>query len=115
MKITLLHYAAPPVIGGVESVIGHHARLMADAGHRVRIIAGRGEQLDVRIPFTRLPLVDSRHAEILRLKLDLDASCVPKGFDPLVERIAAQLLETVADSDWLIAHNVCSLNKNLML
>lgn len=115
MKITLLHYAAPPVVGGVESVMGHHARLMADAGHQVRIIAGRGEQLDARIPFTRLPLVDSRHDEILRLKLDLDAGRLPRGFDPLAGRIETQLLEIVAGSDWLIAHNVCSLNKNLML
>ncbi|MBI3739501.1 MAG: glycosyl transferase family 1, partial [Chloroflexi bacterium] len=48
MKITLLHYAALPIIGGVESVMGHHARLMTDAGHQVRVIAGRGEQVDAR-------------------------------------------------------------------
>ncbi len=115
MKITLLHYAAPPIIGGVESVMSHHARLMADAGHQVQIIAGRGEQIDSRVRFTRLPLVDSRHDEVLRLKLDLDAGRVPKEFDSLVKRIETQLLESISDSDWLIAHNVCSLNKNLAL
>ncbi len=115
MKIILLHYAAPPVVGGVESVIAHHARLMADAGHEVRIFAGRGDQLDARIRFVSLPLVDSRHPEVLSLKPDLDAGRVPDRFDPLVERIAARLREAIADSDWLIAHNVCSLNKNLAL
>ncbi len=115
MKIALLHYAAPPVVGGVESVIGHHARLMADAGHEVRVIAGRGEQFDSRIQFISLPLIDSRHPEILSLKSDLDVGRAPNEFDPLVERIAAQLLDAIADSDWLIAHNVCSLNKNLAL
>ena len=29
-KVALLHYSAPPIVGGVESVLGHHARLMAD-------------------------------------------------------------------------------------
>lgn len=115
MKIALLHYAAPPVIGGVESVMAHQARLMADAGHEVCIVAGRGDQIDQRILFTRLPLADSRDDEILRLKADLDAGRVPKEFDPLVGRIEAQLLEVIADFDWLIAHNVCSLNKNLAL
>jgi len=115
MKITLLHYAALPIIGGVESVMGHHARLMAGAGHQVRVIAGRGEQVDPRVRFKRLPLIDSRDDEVLRLKSDLDAGTVPTGFDSLVERIQTQLAEAIADSDWLIAHNVCSLNKNLAL
>ncbi len=115
MKIVLLHYAVPPVVGGVETVIGHHARLMADAGHDVCMIAGRGEQFDSRIRFVGLPLVDSRNPEVLSLKSDLDAGRVPNEFSPLVERIAAQLRDAIADSDWLIAHNVCSLNKNLAL
>lgn len=39
MNIVLVHYSAPPVVGGVESVLAHQARLMADAGHTVKIIA----------------------------------------------------------------------------
>ena len=46
MQIALLHYSVPPVIGGVESVLAQQARLMADAGHNVRGIAGRGEKFD---------------------------------------------------------------------
>lgn len=115
MKIVLLHHAAPPVVGGVESVIGHHARLMANDGHEVTIIAGRGAQTDPRVAFVRIPLVDSRHADVLALKADLDAGRLPEGFDSLVERITAKLDKATAGSDWIIAHNVCSLNKNLPL
>ncbi len=114
-KIVLLHYSAPPIVGGVESVLGHHARLMTDAGHQVRIVAGRGGQVDARIPFISIPLLDSRHEQVPRLKADLDAGRVPKEFDPLVEQIVSQLREAIADADILIAHNVCSLNKNLAL
>ena len=49
MNITLLHYAAPPVVGGVESVVGEHARLMTADGQQVTILAGRGAQTDPRI------------------------------------------------------------------
>lgn len=115
MKIALLHYAAPPVVGGVENVIGHHARLMADAGHEVRILAGRGEQFDSRIPFVNLSLIDSRHAEILTVKSQLDAGKIPAEFASLVEKIEVQLAEVITDTDWVIVHNVCSLNKNLAL
>ena len=115
MNIALLHYSAPPIVGGVESVLGHHARLMTEASHRVRIVAGRGKQMDARIPFISIPLLDSRHEQVLTLKADLDAGRVPKEFDLLVEQITSQLREAIADADILIAHNVCSLNKNLAL
>jgi len=114
-KVALLHYSAPPIVGGVESVLGHHARLMADAGHRVQIVAGRGEQTDPRIPFIQLPMADSRHPDVLAIKAELDAGRVPPKFAKLVDSLTANLHEVLNDVDILLAHNVCSLNKNLAL
>jgi len=115
MKIVLLHYAAPPVVGGVESVIGHHARLMLNAGHEVSILAGRGEQIDESIRFIKVPMVDSRHPVVESLKKDLDQGQIPIEFPESVERLAEELWEVISEADCLIAHNVCSLNKNLIL
>ena len=114
-RVALLHYAAPPVIGGVESVVGQHARLMADAGHQVCIVAGRGEQTDPRVPFVHLPLTDSRHLKVLGVKAELDAGNIPPQFGELVDAIGADLDRILGNVDVLIAHNVCSLNKNLAL
>jgi glycosyltransferase involved in cell wall biosynthesis len=114
-KVALLHYSAPPIVGGVESVLGHHAHLMADAGHQVQIVAGRGEQTDPRIPFIHLPLADSRHPEVLALKGELDAGHLPTKFNRLADSLTANFNEILDDTDVLIAHNVCSLNKNLAL
>jgi hypothetical protein len=33
MRVAILHYAGPPIVGGVEITIQHHARLLAEAGH----------------------------------------------------------------------------------
>jgi glycosyltransferase involved in cell wall biosynthesis len=99
----------------VESVLGHHARLMADAGHEVRIVAGRGEQTDPRIPFVQVPMADSRHPDVLALKSELDAGRLPANFAKSADALAADLNEALGDADVLIAHNVCSLNKNLVL
>jgi len=115
MRICLLHYAVPPVVGGVESVIGHHARLMADDGHEVVLLAGRGAQTDPRIPFISLPQVDSRHPEVLAIKAGLDRGVVPYAFEGLAQSLAADLAGHLGDVDVLVAHNVCSLNKNLPL
>ena len=96
-------------------MVGHHARLMADAGHHVCIVAGRGAQTDPRVPVVQVPLADSRHPDILRIKSELDAGRLPPEFSRLADSLAADLNEVLGDADILIAHNVCSLNKNLVL
>jgi mannosylglucosylglycerate synthase len=113
--IALLHYSAPPIVGGVESVLAQQARLMRQAGHQVRIIAARGAAPSADIAFASLPLIDSRHPRVLAAKADLDRGHVPPDFSALVDDIAADLAAALRDVDVLIAHNVCSLNKNLAL
>ncbi len=113
--IALVHYTAPPVVGGVERVLGRHARLMADAGHAVRIVAGRGSAPDRRVRFERVPLADSQHAAVRRVAIELDAGRVPAAFGHQVERLVRELGRALAGADVVIAHNVCSLNKNLAL
>ncbi len=113
--VALLHYTAPPVVGGVEQVLGHHARLLADAGHAVRIVAGRGAQPDERIAFVSLPRADTRHPAIVDLRVDLDAGRIPPSFARIVAELADELEAALAGVDVVIAHNVCSLNLNLAL
>jgi glycosyltransferase involved in cell wall biosynthesis len=115
MNIALLHYSVPPIVGGVESVLAHQAELMLEAGHHVRVIAGRGAAWNKQIEFVQIPLIDSRNPEIQLVKLDLDAGRVPPAFAALVEKLIAELSSATEGVDVLIAHNVCSLNKNLAL
>lgn len=115
MNIAILHYSVPPIVGGVESVIAHHARLMTDDGHSVRLIAARGEAMNGDIPLTRIPLADSRHERVVYVKEQLDQGSVTADFEILRDELAGQLQSALAGIDVLIAHNVCSLNKNLAL
>lgn len=115
MKIALLHYSSPPVVGGVESVLAHHARLMSNAGHQVTIFAGRGESFDERIPVHVLPPLDSRHPDVMVVKGALDGGRYGATFDMLRNQIAEELKAALSGFDLLIAHNVASLHKNLPL
>ncbi|MCE9647219.1 MAG: glycosyltransferase [Chloroflexi bacterium] len=115
MNIAILHYSVPPVVGGVEAVIAHHARLMSADGHSVRLIAARGEPLGSQIPLTIIPLADSRNARVAEVKEQLDRGEATKDFESLRDELAGQILTAVTDVEILIAHNVCSLNKNLAL
>lgn len=114
-SIAILHYAAPPIVGGVEQVLGQHSQLLAQAGHSVRLVAGRGETVDERIPFVHLPLADSRHPAVLAAKAQLDGGQVPADFEALVASLIDGLQKALAGVDIILAHNVCSLHKNLAL
>ena len=114
-KIAILHYAAPPVIGGVESVIKHHTRLLEQAGHEVRVVAGRGDTNAIENSFYHIPLVGSQHPTIVAMKRSLDKGEVPAYFKTLSFKIEQQLSEAFDDVDLIFAHNVCSLHKNLPL
>lgn len=115
LAIALVHYAAPPVVGGVERVMARHAVLLADAGHEVRIVAGRGGSQDPRIRFVEVPLIDPRHETIAGLQRALDVGQIPAEFSAVVGAIAALLDEAFEGVDVVVAHNVCSLNLNLAL
>ena len=47
MRIALVHYAAPPVIGGVERVLSQQAHILKEHGHEVVVICGNK---DSKIP-----------------------------------------------------------------
>jgi mannosylglucosylglycerate synthase len=114
-SVALIHYAAPPVVGGVERVLARHAVMMANAGHQVRVVAGRGRTPDARVRFVRLPLLDPRHPVIERLQLALDRGEIPGDFEAVTARVASELRAALDGVDIVIAHNVCSLGFNLAL
>lgn len=113
--IALLHFAGPPTVGGVEGTLLQHARLMADAGYAVRLVAGTGKPFDDRVESVVVPELGSRHPDVLALKKELDAGKVTPQFATLRDRIVSRLRERLADVDVLIAHNVFTLHKNLAL
>src|SRR5215475_4994948 len=88
---------------------------MTADGHSVRLIAARGESLSEQIPLTRIPLADSRHVRVLQVKAQLDCGTATRDFESLRNDLVNELQTALSKTDVLIAHNVCSLNKNLAL
>ncbi|MGQ9518346.1 MAG: glycosyltransferase family 4 protein, partial [Anaerolineae bacterium] len=115
MRVLILHYTAPPIIGGVESTIYHHARLLAAAGFQVKIAAGRGEPVLPNVALHLLPEADSRHPEVLKVKAELDRGQLTERFHTLRDALVEKLEALLDGTDVLIAHNVFTLHKNLPL
>ena len=116
-KVALLHYSAPPVIGGVESVILTHTRLFIEAGHHTTILAGRGEQeaLPFGTEFLQFPELDTQHPHILEISQELEQGRVPADFDGIVTRLVESLSPILQSVDLLIVHNIFTKHFNLPL
>ncbi len=114
-RIGILHYAAPPTIGGVESTIAAHARLFADHGYPVKVIAGRGEPFDPRVQVDIVEEIDSKSPHVLEVDAELARGIVSDKFHALEQSLGKAVSASLDSCDILIAHNVLSLHKNLPL
>jgi glycosyltransferase involved in cell wall biosynthesis len=113
----MLHYSAPPIVGGVEGVIQAHARVFTAAGYPVTVLAGRGDQtaLPAGADLLTVPLIDSQHPQITALTAKLVAGRLPTDFEQATGDLTAALSPLLSPLDALIVHNVFSKQFNLPL
>jgi glycosyltransferase involved in cell wall biosynthesis len=116
-KTAIVHYTAPPVVGGVEAVIQAHVQTFAQAGYPSTVIAGRGE--GVWVPqgasFVQIPELDSRHSQVDEISSSLEKGEMPATFDDLVNRLIELLTPTLSRFDVIIIHNLFTKHFNLPL
>lgn len=115
MHVGILHYAAPPVVGGVELTIFHHARVLTALGHQVTVVAGKGDAVQPGVTYHDEPLAGSRHEAIIQVGQQLASGTVPTEFEALVSQTKAALQSHLAGCDVVIGHNLFTLHKNLVL
>jgi len=115
--VAVLHYSAPPVIGGVENVILAHVRLFLEAACSVTVLAGRGEKeaLPLGTDYIGIPELDSQHPQILEMSQELEQGRVPPDFENVVAKLIETLAPILQDFDTLIVHNVFTKHFNLPL
>lgn len=116
-KIAIMHYSAPPVIGGVEAVMAAHARVLVREGYEVSVIAGRGEEeaLLSGVSLVEIPALDSRYPPIMRVNQVLEEGEVPPEFEALSRQLEEQLAPILSEYDTLIVHNIFTKHFNLPL
>jgi len=115
MKVGLLHYTGPPVVGGVEQTLAYHARHLAAAGHEPVLIVGAGRLSEPDIELRVLPRLQTRHSEVMAVKAELDRGAVSPRFQTLTSELRQEVEAATRDLQVLIVHNALSLHKNLPL
>lgn len=112
-RVLFLHYTGPTVLGGVEQVMGIHARAAQQSGDDVAIVAGRGSARG--IPFIRIPELDSQHPAVLRDRAALARGEVAPEHALLVAAITRKLRPVVKRADRVVVHNAFTLHLNAAL
>ena len=117
MRVAILHYSLPPIVGGVESVIHAHAALLLKANIQVTLIAGSGEKssLPPGADFIQVPEMDSRHPRLVQISQQLELGVVPADFVPLTALLERSLLQALGSVDTVIVHNIFTKHFNLPL
>jgi mannosylglucosylglycerate synthase len=116
MRIAIVHFTAPPVAGGVESIIDKHVTLLTQDGHEVTIIAGRGEEPSERgVQFVRIPLLDASHPAQVRIAAALAHGDVPSDFSAVRDEIRSQLTPVLSGQTAVLVHNAFTLHFNTPL
>jgi len=112
-RVVFVHYTAPSILGGVEHVMGVHARAAQRAGDEVSIVAGRGTARGITV--VRIPELDSQHPAVLRDRAALARGEVAPEHALLVAAISRKLRPYVRRADRVIVHNVFTLHLNAAL
>jgi glycosyltransferase involved in cell wall biosynthesis len=112
-RVLFLHYTAPSILGGVEHVMGIHARAARDAGDSVAIVAGRGTARG--IPVIKISELDSQHPAVLRDRTALARGEVTPEHALLVAGLIRKLRPHVRRADRVVVHNVFTLPLNAAL
>lgn len=116
-SVAILHYTAPPIVGGVEGVIKAHLIEFIHAGYSCTMLAGRGHEsaLPSRVNFIKISEIDSQHPEIIKINKELEIGQVPKNYDTLETKFVDLLGPVLGEFDYLIIHNIFTKHFNLPL
>jgi mannosylglucosylglycerate synthase len=112
--ISLIHYAYPPNLGGVEQLLQSHALLLSQMGYSVSILTGNGKSPGSKISLTEVPEFQSLKNFNPRLQQKiLEQGTIDEEFYALSQVIEDKLEQLLAQTDVVIVHNMLTVYRNL--
>ena len=114
LRIGILHYSCPPLIGGVEEILSQQASIFQRMGNSVSVLAGMGEAYSEDFPVRIEPLLGSKHSGIIKAH-EACKKGDPDALEVYTAKILALLKEWSQSLDVILAHNVLHMPFNLPL
>lgn len=114
-RVAILHYSAPPLVGGVEFIIEAHARMLAEFGCETKLIVGEGGHAVSGVTVDLIPEISSGGGDMSEEIGQLLAGKVPKNFNACVKEVEKKLSKSLRNIDVCIMHNVLTMHFNMIL
>jgi mannosylglucosylglycerate synthase len=112
-RVLVVHYTPPGVVGGVESIILEHARLLSERGFEVQIAAG--QEGSSGMPVEVIPELNVAASEAVALEEELAQGLVGPRFWRMRARILDRLAPLASGAHRVIVHNALTLHFSLPL
>lgn len=114
LRIGMLHYSCPPIVGGVEEVLQQQAFIFHRLGHFVSVLAGMGGIFTDDFTIQIEPVIGSQDPQIM----EVHEQCRRGRFGG-IKRLVGEIYEILTrwsrDLDVILAHNVLHMPFNLPL
>ena len=111
--MALVHYSAPPVIGGVEFVLEEQAKQFLAARFPVQVVVGEGEKFHQQIPLTVVQELGTRYEPAKEATGRLSQGD-PSHFNKATRQLTRRLADLFANIDCIIIHNILTMHFNLL-
>lgn len=114
LRIGILHYSCPPVVGGVEEILNQHATILHRLGQDISILTGMGEVYTDSFPVRIESLLGSKNTSIVKAH-EQSRNGDHRSIKHLTQRIYEILEDWAHHLDVILAHNVLHMPFNLPL
>lgn len=112
MEVGIVHYTGGE-IGGVETVIRYHAKILGREGHTTHLIYGTGGKLHYsNVHEHEIPLLSPRNPEIERIQDELLCEGSSERFESAKDEIKQDLLKAIEGVRVCMVHNIPSMPYN---
>lgn len=112
-QIVIAHYALPPAVGGVESVIGPQAELFAEKGFLVTLLAGEGNIDGNNIQTSIVHDLSPNSTHIRNLQRILKSGSLPESYELRLSNLQKRIETEIGNIDTVIIHNMMTMPFNL--
>ncbi len=114
-KIAIIHYASPPIFGGVERVLADHIETLVSCGFDIKLITGAGSQYRTDIEYCSVPEINTQDATNLQILQEVLQGQLTETFNRRKDFFKVRLQELLADCSHAIIHNIMSMHMCLPL
>ena len=112
-QIIIAHYSLPPVVGGVENIIGPQAEMFAKQGYLVTLLSGEGNIEGKNIKTSNITDLNPNSPHIRTIQRILHLGSLPENYEIRLQNLQKKIETQVGDINTIIIHNIMTMPFNL--